>query len=339
LFAFDNGWDDQSELRSRINKAFDTVVDISHLNDQQAAAIIRQNHIDILVNLNGYFGRERTGIFSLRPAPVQVSYLGFSATMGAEYIDYIFADKYVIPPEQKSCYTEKVIFLPETYQINDSKRTVPNVALTRRDFGIAEEDFVFCCFNNTFKITPELFDVWMRLLNALDHSILWLPETTPTTANNLRSEASRRGVRQERLLLSTKAPEYSDYLARYQAADLFLDTYPFNGGATASDALWAGLPLVTCSGKTYASRMAGSLLNAVGLSGLIATSLEGYETLALKFARDLAFRASVKNRLERGRTAGSLFNTEQRTRDIECAYEAVYRRFLQGLPPDHVDLD
>jgi predicted O-linked N-acetylglucosamine transferase (SPINDLY family) len=338
VFAFDAGWDDKSELRSRINKAFDIIVDISHLNDHQAAALISESEIDILVNLNGYFGNERTGIFSLRPAPLQVSYLGFSATMGATYIDYILADRYVIPPERRDCYTEKVIYLPDVYQVNDTQKFVANEFLTRKDFGIAEKDFVFCCFNNTFKITPEIFDVWMRLLSALNDSVLWLVESDAITATNLRREALRRGVQPSRIVFSTKAKEHSDYLARYKLADLFLDTYPFNAGATAADALWAGLPLLTCSSDAYAGRMAGSLLNAIGLSDLVTNSLEEYQLAAMKFARDATFRDSLRDKLKFGLRSSSLFNTEQRTRNIEDAYHAIYRRYQDGFAVEHIQI-
>ena len=249
FFAFDNGWDDGSELRGRINKAFNTIVDISRLDDFQVATIIKQKQIDILVNLNGYFGDHRTRVFSYKPSPIQVSYLGFSETMGTDYIDYIIADKYIIPPEYKTFYTESVVYLPDTYQVSDSKRQIAARTPTRAELKLPDTGFIFCCFNNNFKITPEIFDVWMRLLNKLDDSVLWLWESNPTVSRNLREAAKYRNIAAERLVFSLFTKEHSDYLARYRVADLFLDTFPFNAGGTANDALWAGLPLLTCSGQ------------------------------------------------------------------------------------------
>jgi len=336
LFAFDNGWDDGSELRTRINKAFDNIVDISRLDDFQTAAIIKQKQIDILVNLNGYFGEHRTGVFSYKPSPVQVNYLGFSATMGADYIDYIIGDKYIIPPENRAFYTESVVYLPDTFQVNDTKRPVPVRTPTRAELELPDTGFIFCCFNNNFKITPEIFEVWMRLLNKVDGSVLWLLESNPAVSRNLRAEAKHRNIAPERLVFSSYTDEYSDYLARYQVADLFLDTLPFNAGGTASDALWAGLPILTCSGQTYTARMAGSLLNAIGLPELITTTLEAYEQMAIDLATHPEALAVIRHRLAANRLTTPLFDAKLFTRHIEAAYTAMYERHQAGLAPDHI---
>jgi protein O-GlcNAc transferase len=336
LFAFDNGWDDGSELRTRINKAFDNIVDISRLDDFQAAAIIKQKQIDILVNLNGYFGEHRAGVFSHKPSPIQVSYLGFSATMGADYIDYIIGDRYVIPPENRAFYTESVVYLPDTYQVNDTKRPIPVRTPTRAELELPDTGFIFCCFNNNFKITSEIFEVWMRLLYKVDGSVLWLLESNPAVSRNLRVEAKHRNVAPERLVFSSYTDEYSDYLARYRVADLFLDTLPFNAGGTASDALWAGLPILTCSGQTYAARMAGSLLNAIGLPDLITTTLDAYEQMAIDLATHPEELAVIRHKLAVYRLTTPLFDTKRFTKNIEAAYTAMYERHQAGLAPDHI---
>jgi predicted O-linked N-acetylglucosamine transferase (SPINDLY family) len=338
LFAFDNGWDDGSNYRKRINQAFDTIINIRQLMDAQAAAIIKQNKIDVLINLNGYFGEQRMGVFSHKPAPIQVNYLGYLATMGVDYIDYILADRFVIPAEHQAFYTEKVVHLPDTYQVNDTKRSISERTPTRAKVQLSEKGFVFCCFNNNFKITPKIFDVWMRLLNKLEGSVLWLLEDNAAVTRNLRSEAEARGISPARLVFAPRI-DYPDYLARYRLADLFLDTLPFNAGTTASDALWAGLPLVTCSGETFAARVAGSLLNAVGLPELVTKSLEEYEALALKLARDPVLLASLKEKLARNRDTYPLFNSKRFTRHIEAAYTTMWEKYQRGEPPASFAVD
>jgi protein O-GlcNAc transferase len=338
IFAFDNGIDDGSDLRRRIHEAFDTVVDIRRLDDLHAAEIIKKNEIDILINLNGYFGDERTGVFSHRPAPIQVNYLGFTATMGADYMDYILADSYVIPPECRVLYTESVVYLPDTYQINDAKRPTAEPTPTRAELGLPETGFIYCCFNNSFKITPEIYSLWMRLLTDVESSVLWLTANNSTVSANLREESKRLGVKPERIIFAPTL-KYSEYLANYRVADLFLDTFPFNAGATASDALWSGLPVLTCSGEPFTARMAGSLLNAVGLNELITHSLEAYEALALKLARNPALLTSIRAKLARNRVTYPLFNTARSTRNIEAAYVSMWERYRRGALPEHFSID
>jgi predicted O-linked N-acetylglucosamine transferase (SPINDLY family) len=333
LYAFDNGWDDGSETRKRINKTFDSIIDITRLGDLQAATIISQNKIDILVNLNGYFGRGRTAVFSHRPSPVQVNYLGFSGTMGANYIDYILADTYIIPPEQQAFYSEKVVYLPDTFQVSDSKRTIADRTPTRSELMLPDTGFIFCCFNNTFKITPTIFEIWMRLLKEVEGSVLWLSGGIAVASHNLRLAAKQRGIAPERLVISEKTVEYSDYLARYRLVDLFLDTFPFNAGTIANDVLWAGTPLITCSGETYPARMAGSLLTAIGVPELITRSLEEYEALSLKLARDPKLIASIKAKIRLNRGTYPLFDTARFARHIESAYTTMWERSQRGEPP------
>ena len=332
LFAFDNGWDDSSEIRGRINRAFDEIVDVTRLGDSEAAAAIRQRHIDILVDLNGYFGRARQGVFGHKPCPIQVNYLGFPGTLGADYMDYILADPHVIPPEHQACYTEKVVYLPDSYQVNDAKRRIAARTPTRAEFELPDTDFVFCCFNNNYKITPVMFDIWMRLLNKVPGSVLWLLEDNKTVVRNLQREAERRGIASGRVVFARRV-KMEEHLARHQLADLFLDTLPYNAHTTASDALWAGLPLLTCRGTTFPGRVAASLLNAVGSPELIAYSLEEYEALALKLATSPAMLTDIRSRLAQNRTTHPLFDTDRFRRHIESAYITMWERVQRGEPP------
>src|SRR5262249_37692216 len=251
IYSIDNGWDDQSEIRKRIDASVHRIIDISRLSDASAAAAICENEIDILVNLNGYFGEERTGVFANRCAAVQVNYLGFPGTLGAGYMDYIIADRYVIPEKHKEFYREKVAYLPHCYQANDDKKKIATYGFTRSELGLPEQGFVFCCFNNNYKILPDVFDCWMRILGKVDGSVLWLLEDNATAATNLRKEAVARGLSSDRLVFA-KRMLLSNHLARHRLADLFLDTLPYNAHTTASDALWSGLPVLTCLGETFA---------------------------------------------------------------------------------------
>jgi predicted O-linked N-acetylglucosamine transferase (SPINDLY family) len=332
LFAFDNGWDDGSALRKRMNAAFDAIVDIGRLDDAQAADAVRRHHIAILVNLNGYFGRARMGLFSRKPAPIQVNYLGFPGTLGADYIDYVIADAHVIPPEHRAFYVENVVYLPDCYQVNDSKRAIAARVPSRAEEGLPPAGFVFCCFNNTYKIVPDVFDIWMRLLKAIEGSVLWLFESSAEASRNLRAEAARRGVDPARLVFAPLVA-LPEHLARHRLADLFLDTLPYNAHTTASDALWTGLPVLTCLGTTFPGRVAASLLQALGVPELIAGSLHDYETLALKLARDPAFLAAIKGKLARNCASAPLFDTPRFTRHIEAAYAAMWERYRRGEAP------
>jgi len=293
---------------------------------------LRDLEIDIAVDLNGFTDHARTGIFALRPAPVQVNYLGYPATMGASYIDYIIADRIVIPHEQHDAYAEKVVYLPHCYQANDATRRIAERTPTRAEVGLPEGDFVFCSFNNSYKITPAVFDVWMRLLRSIGGSALWLLEGNPAVPSNLRREAESRGVAASRLVFAPKVP-LAEHLARHRCADLFLDTQPWNAHTTGSDALWAGLPLLTCVGTTFAGRVAASLLHALGMDDLVASSLADYEALALQLARDPMRLAETKQKLARNRDTHPLFDTDRSRRAIESAYAEMCARYRRGEPP------
>jgi len=248
LFAFSFGPDKKDEMRQRVASAFDHFIDVRAQSDQAAAQLSRDLGIDIAVDLKGYTQHERAGLFSHRCAPIQVNYLGYPGTMGMPYMDYLIADKIVIPPESRAHYTEKIAYLPHSYQVNDAQRKIADRVFSRQELGLPENAFVFCCFNNNYKITPQTFDSWMRLLKAVPESVLWLFEENPTAATNLRREAHARGVEASRLVFAKRMP-LPEHLARHQAADLFLDTLPYNAHTTASDALWAGLPVLTLIGE------------------------------------------------------------------------------------------
>jgi protein O-GlcNAc transferase len=332
ICAIATGPNDLSPMRTRLETAFDRFHDVSGETDQTIAELIGAEEIDILVNLNGYFGQERTAVFALRPSPIQVNYLGFPGTMGAPFMDYIVADEIVLPKDQQPHFAEKIAYLPYTYQPNDRKRAIAERAPTRRECGLPETGMVFCCFNNTHKLTPEFFDIWMRLLDRSPGSVLWLLETTPAVSQNLRREAARRGVAPERIVFAPviKLP---DHLARLQLADLFLDTLPHNAHTTASDALWCRVPVVTCLGTTFAGRVAASLLHAIGLRDLVTRSLEEYERLALRLANDAERLADTRVRLATNRDMTPLFDTAGYTRDLESAYLIMWERHLKGEPP------
>ena len=301
--------------------------------DQDIAALIRRLEIDIVVDLNGLTEGSRPNVLARRPAPVQVNYLGYLGTTGAGYIDYIIADQTIIPADQFAFYSEKAVWLPDTFQVNDSQRRISEPGPTRHACGLPDTGFVFCCLNNSYKIMPDVFRVWMRLLTATENSVLWLVDSGSATSANLRRQAELCGVAPQRLIFFPRMA-YSDYLACYRLADLFLDTVPYNAGTTASDALWAGLPLLTCLGSTFAGRVAASVLKAAGLDELITTSLEEYEALALKLAHDPQLLASLKAKLARNRDTGPLFDTKRFARHIEAAYVTMWERQQRGQPPE-----
>jgi protein O-GlcNAc transferase len=329
--AFDNTPPNSSALRDRVTAAFDDFVPIQHLSDREAAALIASRDIDILVNLNGYFGVQRMGIFAHRPALLQVNYLGFPGTLGADYIDYILADAEVIPEGEEQFYAEKVVRLPGAYQINDGSRLLP-APDARAAHGLPETGFVFCHFNHAFKITPEMFDLWMRLLRNVPSSVLWILESNELFAANVRRHVAQAGVDPARLILAPRI-DHAAHISRLALGDLFLDSLPCNSHTTASDALWAGLPLLTCRGKTFPGRVAASLLRAVGLPELIAEDLQEYESRALMLAREGALLRSCRDHLARDSTRRALFDTAGKTRQIEAAYEQMMSRCTRGESP------
>jgi len=334
LIAFYFGPDKKDDMRLRVEAAFDQFIDARQLSDLEIASMARNLEIDIAVDLGGYTAKNRTGVFALRAAPLQVSYLGYLGTMGADYMDYLIADATMVPAEHQEDYTEKIIYLP-SYQSNDSKRRIADKVFTREELGLPPAGFVFCCFNNNYKITPSTFDSWMRILQQVAHSVLWLLGDNATTENNLRAEASRRGIDAKRLIFARRLP-LPEYLARYRAADLFLDTTPYNAGATASDALWAGLPVLTYLGETFAGRMAASLLNAIRLPELITTTPQEYEAQAIAFATQPDKLLKVKQKLASNRLTTPLFDTQYFCHHIEAAFTQIHERYHSDLMPDHV---
>jgi predicted O-linked N-acetylglucosamine transferase (SPINDLY family) len=294
--------------------------------------LLKELEIDIAVDLKGYTGGSRPGILSFRPAPVQVAYLGYPGTMGARHIDYLLADGFVIPPEQERFYSEKIVRLPDSYFPCDTGRAIAEATPSRAEAGLPETGFVFCCFNSVYKLTPAVFDIWMRLLGQVDGAVLWLLGDSETVIRNLRQEAAARGVAPERLVFARRLP-VPEHLARHRLADLFLDTVPCNAHTTASDALWAGLPVLTCPGTALAARVAGSLLQAIGLPELIAPDLAAYEATALALARDADRLAALKARLSGNRTTTPLFDSGRLRRHLEQAYATMWTRAERGEAP------
>jgi predicted O-linked N-acetylglucosamine transferase (SPINDLY family) len=337
IFAFDNGWDDDSDYRHRIAGAFSNIFDISRLSDLDAAKLIQHNEIDILVNLNGFFGYARQGIFSYKPAPIQVNYLGFPGTMGVKYMDYIIADKVVIPEESKIHYVEKLAYLPNSYQANDDVRKISDRKFSRAELGLPEDAFVFTCFNNNYKITPTTFDSWMRILSLVKGSVLWLLADNPVAKDNLIKEAFARGIDSCRLVFAERLP-ISEHLARHDLADLFLDTLPYNAHTTCSDALWAGLPVLTLMGHTFPGRVSSSLLSAIGLSELVTHTQGDYEALAIELATNPKKLTDLKLKLANNRLITPLFNTPLFTRNLEAAYIKMHEYCQAGLSPEHISI-
>ncbi|HVW73514.1 MAG TPA: tetratricopeptide repeat protein [Rhizomicrobium sp.] len=332
IVALDSGENDQSMLRARLEKAFDRWISLAGLSDEQAADVVRDAGIDILVNLNGYFGQARMGVFARRPAPIQVNYLGFPATLGAPYIDYIIADKVVIPKAEQAFYDEQVVHLPGSYQVNDDRGRPVAAAPSRADAGLPDKGLVFCNFNNAYKLTPETFDSWMRILSQVEGSLLWLLESPEPYATNLRREAQARGVAGDRLIFAPVLPT-GQHFARLQLADLFLDGLPYNAHTTASDTLWAGVPLITRKGTTFPGRVAASLLGAIGLTELVTERAEEFEALAVKLARDPKALKKLRDKLARNKSKTALFDTDRFRKNIEAAYIKMWESWLAGEKP------
>jgi predicted O-linked N-acetylglucosamine transferase (SPINDLY family) len=336
ILAYDYSPASDSVYRGRLEAAFDQWVNIDGLDYQAAAGRIAADALNIIVDLKGWTAATRSPILALQPAPVQVQWLGYPGTMGAPWVDYIIADPYLIRPGEESYYQEKVVRLPDTYQPNDRQRPIGDTP-TRAACGLPGSGFVFCCFNQAYKITPEVFAIWMDLLKAVPGSVLWLLDDNRWATEALRGHASTHGVDPARLVFAQKAP-LAEHLGRLQLADLALDCFPCGSHTTASDALWVGLPLLALSGETFASRVSGSLLTAIGLPDLISTNLEDYRAQALKLATDPASLAVVRQRLAQNQLTTPLFDSERFTRHLEQAYAQMWERHLAGLPADHIDV-
>lgn len=329
VFGLSLGPDDASPLRRRLVAAFDRFVDLAGMDDEAATRQVGDLDLDILVDLKGWTQNARPEILARRPAPIQVAWLGYPGTMGAEWIDYVLADGVVLPPSLDAHFTEAVARLPDSYQPNDTRRHVAAIAPRRADWRLPETDFVFCCFNNIYKLSRPIFDVWMRLLAGVPGSVLWLLSPHEFPKPHLKREARSRGIDPERIVFADALPQ-DQHLARLPLADLFLDTLPVNAHTTASDALWMGLPLVTCAGEAFVGRVAASLLAATGLRELITDDLRDYESLALSLAQDPARLAAIRARLKDARSSAPLFDTARMARHIEDAFEMMARRALAG---------
>jgi predicted O-linked N-acetylglucosamine transferase (SPINDLY family) len=332
LIGVSYGPHDASPMRGRLERAFERFVDVRNRSDEEAARMLHALEVDVAVDLKGHTTGSRPGILAHRPAPIQAAYLGYPGTMGAPFIDYLLADRVVIPEDERRFYAEKVVYLPGCYQVNDAQRAIAPRTPSRAEAGLPRDGFVFCCFNNNYKILPPVFGAWMRLLRDVPGSVLWLLEDNTAAKRNLQEAARARGIDPARLVFAARLPP-AEHLARHRAADLFLDTLPCNAHTTASDALWAGLPVLTCAGTTFAGRVAASLLSAIGLDELVTSSPQEYEALALALARDPGRLAGLRGRLARERATAPLFDTERFRRGLEAAYAAMWEAWQRGEAP------
>ncbi|HEY3300351.1 MAG TPA: tetratricopeptide repeat protein [Methylophilaceae bacterium] len=334
-YAYSYGADDKTPERKRLEQAFDHFTDIRPQSLSESAQCIYADEIDILVDLTGFTQTSRTGIVALNPAPISVSWLGFPGTMGSlnskPLFDYLLTDSNITPLTHSAYYAENLAFLPNSYQPNDRKRPVGKTP-SRSDYNLADDAFVFCCFNQTYKITPNMFDVWMRLLAKVPNSILWLLDCNPLARENLKREAETRNIDSQRLIFAPRT-NMADHLARHTLADLFLDTLPYNAHTTTSDALWMGLPVLTCQGETFAGRVATSLLNAVNLPELVTLNIEDYEARALQIATNPQALNTIKDKLVRTKHTAPLFDTNLFAHNLEAIYQEMWRIYLSNQPP------
>jgi predicted O-linked N-acetylglucosamine transferase (SPINDLY family) len=335
LIAFSFGPDIQDQWRERVFLCFDQFVDVRLKSDREISSLARKMEIDIAIDLKGYTRNCRPNIFAEGCAPIQVSYLGYPGTMSANYIDYLIADHTLIPEDKQLHYSEKIVYMPNSYQVNVSKRSVSETSLLRHELGLPNTSFVFCCFNNNYKITPSTFTGWMRILAAVDDGVLWLFENNKDTAKNLKKEAMKFGINEDRLVFATHM-SVEEHLNRIKQADLFIDTLPYNAHTTTSDALRMGLPVLTCMGNSFASRVAASLLNAINLPELITTTQEEYESLAIELATNPEKLKIIKDKLVNNLPTAPLYDTPLFTHHLESAYLTMYNRYQQGLDPDHI---
>jgi predicted O-linked N-acetylglucosamine transferase (SPINDLY family) len=326
-----------SAFGARVKRAFEHFEVVKNVGDVELARMLRDLRIDIAIDLMGPTNFNRKEVLSMRPCPIQVSYLGYPGTSGTEFLDYIIADAYVVPSGFERFYSEKIVRLPDTFQCTDAERRAADPAVTRSEVGLPDAAIVYCCFNNSAKFSPAIFDLWMQILRQVPRGVLWLFAGHPTLQQNLAKEATARGIDAKRLFFAPRV-EYPLHLRRMMLADVFLDTLPFNAGTNASDALWAGVPVVTRSGEAFASRMAGSLLHAIGMPGLITNTPEEYVALAVRLGNDPALLAATKAKLAANRLTQPLFDTDRFRRHLEAAYVAMWERTQRGEPPDHLTI-
>jgi predicted O-linked N-acetylglucosamine transferase (SPINDLY family) len=337
VIGLDNGDGDDGNLRRRLTASFDEFIDIRKIGDFDLTQQLQSKEIDILFNLNGFFGAHRTGLFSNRSAPIQINFLGCPGTMGVDYMDYLIADNIVIPKSSYEFYNEKIISLPHSYQINDSKRPELKRIITRQECGLPEGAFVFCCFNNIYKITPETFKRWMGVLKRVPNSVMWFYYNFPQGPENLKREAQAMGVDASRLIFSPYI-KMADHIERNVLADLFLDSLPYNAHTTASDALWADVPVLTLQGKSFAGRVAASLLHAIEMPELIAYTEQEFENMAVDIATHPEKLAALKLKLSKNRLTAPLFDTKLYTKHFESALIEAYERYQSDLPPAHIEV-
>ena len=326
-------------MSTRLKKSFDEFIDIDNLSDLEAAQLARNLEIDIAIDLAGFTQHSRAGIFSYRAAPIQVNWLGYPGTTGTNFMDYIVSDKIVIPSSHQHFYSENVAYLPNSYMVDDSKRTPSYRVFTREECGLPQNSFIFCCFNNDFKFNPGVLDRWSRILLAAENSVLWISENSKDFEKNIRAEFENRNIEPSRIIFAKRVDSMGDYLARYRLADLFLDTYPYGAHTTAVDSLKAGIPVLTLIGQSFASRVAASLLNAVGLPELVSNNQEDYEALAIDLAKAPNKLEAIKLKLATNLKNAPLFNTLLFTKDLESLYLKMHERHQLGLEPDHLSRD
>jgi len=322
-------------MRLRLQAGFDRFLDVADSSDLEIARLARSLEIDIAIDLGGHTADSRPGIFAQRAAPVQAAYLGYPGTLGSTFMDYLLADKVLISDANRQHYAEKIVYLPGSYMVSDSQRPISTINFSRFQMGLPESGFVFCSFNNHYKITPPVFACWMRILKAVAGSVLWL-SGAQEAVENLRREAVQQGVAAERLVFARRLPDMGEHLSRQRLADLFLDTWPYNAHTTASDALWVGLPVLTCPGQTFAGRVAASLLTAIDMPELIADSPTSYERLAIQLGNDKQKLAEIGSRLAANRLKTPLFDFNGFRLNIEAAYKEIHRRQMAGLPLDDI---
>ena len=337
LFGFSVTKKIASETRFKITKSFDEFIDVDNYSDRDVALLAREKKIDIAIDLGGYTKSARPGIFAMRAAPIQINYLGYSGTTGTNYIDYIFSDRFIIPKELQKYYTEKIIYLPKCFFPNEEKITLGKKIFSRESEGLPEKDFIFCCFNNSWKITPSIFKLWIKLLSNVPRSVLWFPGFSKETKNNLRSECIKLGIDQNRLIFSTSEKLREDYYTKIKLADIFLDSFPYGAHTTASDFLRVGVPVVTLRGSSFVSRIASSLLINLNLSELITTTELHYESLAIQLATNPKYLKEVKAKLIKNINSSTIFNPTQYAKSIELSYIQVYDRHHDFLQPDHIE--
>ena len=338
ITAFSFGADDKSPMRSRLSQAFHQFIDVREKSDKEIAQLTRELKIDIAVDLGGHTKDSRTGIFSYRAAPIQVNWLGYPGTSGTDFIDYIVADKTIIPAQSEQFYSEKVVSLPGAYLVDDSKRVASSRVFTREECGLPKNAFIFCCFNNDYKFNPLVLDGWSRILLAVKNSILWIPVNNEYFRNNITTEFEKRDIHSNRIIFAQRVELMADHLARYSLADLFLDTHPFNAHTTAVDSLKTGVPVLTLIGQSFASRVAASLLKAIGLPELITNSQEDYEALAIELAKNPQKLANIKLKLANNSSTTPLFNAPLFTKNLEAAYIKMHDRYLEGLSPECINV-